>query len=148
MFEAYFDGLCEPRNPGGVATYGYVIDKDGTAIKKGCTAIGQGKGMTNNVAEYSGMLRVAEWLKEQNIEDKIIIKGDSQLAINQMKGIWQIKSATSRYFVPKIHKLLQGKKVTFMWIPREQNDEADMLSRVAYKRYRNAKIGIYGRENR
>jgi len=139
MIEAYFDGLCEPRNPGGIATYGYAIYKDGQAIKKGCRAVGHGKGMTNNVAEYSGMLRVAEWLKEQDIDDEIIIKGDSQLAINQMMGIWQIKSATSKHFVPKIRKLLEGKKVKFIWIPREQNEEADMLSRVAYRRYRNAK---------
>lgn len=139
MIEAYFDGLCEPQNPGGTATYGYVIYKDGKAIKKGCKVIGHGKNMTNNVAEYSGMLRVAEWLKEQDIDGEIVIKGDSQLAINQMKGMWQIKSATSKHFVPKIRKLLEGKKVNFIWIPRERNKEADMLSRVAYKRYRNAK---------
>ena len=138
MIEAYFDGLCEPRNPGGIATYGYVIYKDGKAVKKGCRAIGHGKSMTNNVAEYSGMLRIAEWLNNQQFDDEIVIKGDSQLAINQMKGIWQIKSETSRRFVPKIRKLLKGKKVKFIWIPREQNEEADMLSRVAYKRYHNA----------
>jgi len=28
----------------------------------------------------------------------------------------------------------------FVWIPREQNSEADMLSRVAYKRYLRKKI--------
>ena len=102
MIEAYFDGLCEPRNPGGIATYGYVIYKDGKPIKKGCKAIGHGKGMTNNVAEYSGMLRVVEWLNENGFDEKIIIKGDSQLAINQITGRWNVKSATSKRFVPKI----------------------------------------------
>jgi len=139
MITIFFDGLCEPRNPGGIATYGYVIYKDGKPIKRGCNAIGEGHGMTNNVAEYSALKRAVEWINEQKIVDDILIKGDSQLVINQMQGSWQIKSETSQRFVPQIRKLLKGKKVRFMWIPREQNAEADMLSNVAYKRYRNAK---------
>lgn len=61
MIIIYFDGLCEPRNPGGIATYGYVVYKDEKVIKKGCRAIGEGQGMTNNVAEYSGLKRALEW---------------------------------------------------------------------------------------
>ena len=145
IIEIFFDGLCEeayiggPRNPGGIATYGYIVYKDGKAIKKGCRVIGEGKGMTNNVAEYSGLKRAVEWLAEQDINDKITIKGDSMLAINQMAGEWAVKSETSRRFVPEIKKLLKNKKVNFVWIPREQNGEADMLSRVAYKRYKKQK---------
>ncbi len=135
MITIYFDGLCEPINPGGVAAYGYVIYQGEKAIKRGARVIGEGKGMTNNVAEYSALKRAIEWLKEQGIEDEILIKGDSMLVINQMKGDWQIKSQTSRRFIPKIRELLKGKKTKFIWIPREENGEADMLSRVAYKRY-------------
>ena len=29
MILGYFDGLCEPKNPGGIATFGYVIFLDG-----------------------------------------------------------------------------------------------------------------------
>ncbi len=101
----------------------------------GARVIGEGKGMTNNVAEYSALKRAIEWLKGQGIEDEILIKGDSMLVINQMKGDWQIKSQNSRRFIPKIRELLKGKKTKFIWIPREENREADMLSRVAYKRY-------------
>ncbi len=135
MIEVYFDGLCEPVNPNGIASYGYVIYKDGKKIKAGCRVIGEGIGMTNNVAEYSGLLRAIEWLKENNIKDKIIVMGDSMLVINQMKGIWRIKSETSRYFVPKIREMIKGLDIEFRWIPREKNSEADMLSRVAYRRY-------------
>ena len=141
MITIFFDGLCEeaykggPRNPGGVATYGYIIYKDGKCIKKGCKVIGAGKGMTNNIAEYSGMKFAVEWLNEQDIDDEITIKGDSMLAINQMKGSWRVKSETSKKFVPEIRKLLEGRKVTFIWIPREENEEADLFSRVAYEKY-------------
>jgi len=140
MIEVYFDGLCEPFNPGGVGCYGYAIYQNGITIKKGARAIGEGNGITNNVAEYSALKRAIEWTIEQGIEDEIVVKGDSMLVINQMKGIWHIKSETSRRYVSTIRELLKGKKVRFVWIPREQNSEADMLSRVAYKRYLRKKI--------
>jgi len=136
MITIFFDGLCEPINPGGVAVYGYVIYHDDRIIKKGCRVIGVGHGMTNNVAEYSALKRAIEWLISEKIQDdEITIKGDSMLVINQLRGDWKVKSKTSRKFVPEIKELLKKKRVRFVWIPREENAEADMLSRVAYKRY-------------
>ena len=132
MISIYFDGLCRPRNPGGVATYGYVIYQDGKKVKSESGVIGSGAGMTNNVAEYSALKRAVEWVSRNSVDDEIIIKGDSQLVIYQMNGTWQIKSETSKKFIPEIRKLLEGRKTRFMWIPREQNTEADLLSNVAY----------------
>jgi len=132
MITIYFDGLCRPRNPGGVATYGYVIYHDGKKVKSGCGVIGSGAGMTNNVAEYSALKHAAEWVSQNSVDDEIEIKGDSQLVINQMNGIWQIKSETSKKFVPEIHRLLDGRTMRFIWIPRKENAEADLLSNLAY----------------
>jgi ribonuclease HI len=132
MITIYFDGLCRPENPGGVATYGYVIYKDGKKGKSGSGVIGSGAGMTNNVAEYSALKRAAEWVSQHGDDDEIVIKGDSQLVIHQMNGTWQIKSATSKKFVPEIRRLLEGRRTRFIWIPREQNVEADLLSNLAY----------------
>ena len=132
MITIFFDGLCRPRNPGGVATYGYVIYKDGEKVKSGCGVVGSGAGMTNNVAEYSALKRAAEWVSRNGGDDEIVIKSDSQLVIHQMNGTWQIKSETSKKFVPEIRRLLEGRKTRFIWIPREQNAEADLLSNVAY----------------
>ncbi len=140
MITVYFDGLCYPKNPGGVAAYGYVIIRNGGPIHKGFGAIGEGKGMTNNVAEYEGLLAAAQWLNDEKIMETIVIKGDSQLVIKQMKGEYRINSATSKKYVPEIKKLLQGKEINFIWIPREENEEADKLSRIAYERYKNRKI--------
>jgi ribonuclease HI len=133
MITIYFDGLCRPKNPGGVATYGYVIYKDGENVKSGCGVVGSGAGMTNNVAEYSALKHAMEWVSRHSNDDEIVIKGDSQLVIHQMNGTWQIKSATSKKFVPEIRRLLEGRKTRFIWISREQNAEADQLSNVAYR---------------
>ncbi len=132
MITIYFDGLCRPRNPGGVATYGFVIYQDMKKVKSEGGVIGSGTGMTNNVAEYTALKRAAEWVNRQGINDEIVIKGDSQLVILQMNGTWQIKSETSKKFVPEIRRLLKDKKTKFIWIPREQNEEADLLTNIAY----------------
>jgi ribonuclease HI len=135
MITIYFDGLCRPKNPGGTATYGYVIYKDGKKVKSGSGVIGSGAGMTNNVAEYSALKRAAEWVSRNGGDDEIVIKGDSRLVIHQMNGTWQIKSETSQKFVPEIRRLLEGRKTRYIWIPREQNAEADVLSNLAYNQH-------------
>ena len=94
--------------------------------------VGSGAGMTNNVAEYSALKRAAEWVNQNGGDDEIVIKGDSQLVIHQMNDTWQIKSETSKKFVPEIRRLMEGRKTRFIWIPREQNAESDQLSNVAY----------------
>jgi ribonuclease HI len=91
--------------------------------------------MTNNVAEYEGLLAAARWLNDEEIDEKIQIRGDSELVIKQMKGEYRVNSATSKRYVPQIKELLVGKEVSFQWVPREKNEEADRLSRVAYESY-------------
>ncbi|MDM7933961.1 MAG: ribonuclease HI [Methanothrix sp.] len=136
MITVYFDGLCYPRNPGGAAAYGYLIYRDGRLIQKGCRVVGEGEGMTNNVAEYEGLMAAARSLRDIQRGEKIVIKGDSRLVIKQMRGEWQVRSETSRRYVPRIRGLLQGLDVSFVWVPREENEEADRLSRMAYERYK------------
>lgn len=140
MITVYFDGLCYPKNPCGVAAFGYLILRDGQVVHKGFRAVGEGKGMTNNVAEYEGLMAAAQWIADEGIEEKIVIKGDSQLVIKQMKDEWNVNSATSKKYVPKIKRLLEGKDVSFVWVPREENEKADRLSRLAYERYQSQKL--------
>jgi ribonuclease HI len=139
MITVYFDGLCYPRNPCGVAAYGYLIYSDGELIHRGFGAVGEGKGMTSNVAEYEGLRAAAQWLSDHEIMDSITINGDSQLVIRQMKGEWEVRSKTSRKYVPEIKQLLGGRDVRFVWVPREMNEDADRLSRTAYEAYQRRK---------
>lgn len=139
MITIHFDGLCYPKNPGGVAAYGYLAHRDGKLIHQGFRAVGEGKGMTNNVAEYEGLMAAAQWIADEEIDEKVVIKGDSELVIKQMNGQYRVNSATSKKYVPEIKKLLQGKDVSLVWVPREENEEADKLSRMAYERYKQYK---------
>src|SRR5579862_4193812 len=93
MIEAYFDGLCEP-NPGGVATYGFLIKRDGKTVDEGHGLAGTPKTSqaTNNVAEYTGLIRALEWLVAHKIKDPVTVRGDSDLIIRQVKGEYKVKS--------------------------------------------------------
>lgn len=137
MIEAYFDGLCEP-NPGGVATYGFVIRKDGKKIHEGHGLAGTPKtaGATNNVAEYTGLLRALEWLAEEKPPGPIVIRGDSDLVIKQVRGEFKVKSgllAPLHGQVMELARKLPG--ITFEWIQRERNADADRLTNLAYAEY-------------
>lgn len=142
MITIYFDGLCQPVNPGGVATYGYVVYHNNKLIKKEHGVVGEGKGMTNNVAEYTALKKALEWVNSQKIRDKLLIKGDSLLVINQLKGKWKVKSQTSKRFVPQIKKLLKDMDFELVWIPREENVEADRLCNVAYQEKNTKKFKV------
>lgn len=134
---AYFDGLCEPKNPGGTATYGFAIYIDGKKVHEGYAVVGEGKGMSNNVAEFSGLAAALEWLAENGYQDEEIeVRGDSQLAINIMSGIWNAKGGMYYPYYRKAAELAEKfSNIRFRWIPREKNEEADGLSRKAYEEY-------------
>jgi ribonuclease HI len=134
-----FDGLCEPINPGGIATYGVVIrqgkvhllEDDGLAFAKPWTYEA-----SNNVAEYSALIRGLEWLKDHKMRcSKIIVRGDSILVINQLKGTYKVKAARILLLYKRAKELLgEFKALRFEWVDRSQNKEADLLSRIAYAR--------------
>jgi len=72
------------------------------------------------VAEYEGLRAAAQWLVDEGIKEKILIKGDSQLVIKQMKGEYRVNSATSKKYVPEIKRLLEGMDVSLSWCPERR----------------------------
>lgn len=136
----YFDGLCEPKNPGGVATYGMIVKEDGETIVEHC-GLAEAKPWTdeasNNVAEYSAVLHALEWLdKNKKHNAHIILRGDSKLVVNQLQGKYKVKSLRIVELHHKARLLLSKfKNLKIEWIERDQNQDADRLSRIAFKRY-------------
>lgn len=135
----HFDGACEPVNPRGIATYGFVIKKGGVKVKdgKGLAAEPGSRGSTCNVAEYTGLLRGLEAAAvEVPPGDSMEVIGDSQLAIRQMTGEYQVRAETIIPLFAKVKAVVAGiekggKKVTFRWVRRDLNGEADKLSKDA-----------------
>jgi ribonuclease HI len=138
LIEVYFDGLCQPVNPGGIACYSFVVKKDGKTIHSDYGIAGEpfSPESTNNVAEYTALANALEWLVANDFtSEKILIKSDSQLVVNQMNGTYKIKA---KKIIPlyKQAVMLKSKfsELEIRWVPREQNNEADMLTNVAYNK--------------
>ena len=84
---SYIDGLCEPVNPGGFATYGLVVyDRNMVKVHEEFKFVGKGDEMSNNVAEYSGLVALLEYLIQNDIQGNISVKLDSKLVVGQLTG--------------------------------------------------------------
>lgn len=85
-----FDGCCEPVNPGGHAGWGAAVDIIDGGIEQDCVDLvgycGEGPEMSNNVAEYSGLLGALEHIVshlEKYSGLPVRILGDSALVVCQ-----------------------------------------------------------------
>ena len=133
--EIFCDGACEPVNPNGYATWGFVAyGENGFEKHAAHGLIGHGSGMTNQVAEYTAVIEALKWAYKAGYRG-FTIKTDSQLVVNQVKGAWKVNAEHLRKFVDRAVKGLQAceSQGRIEWVPREQNMRADELSKLAYK---------------
>jgi ribonuclease HI len=130
----HFDGGCEPINPGGQATYGAIVrDENGTKLFEESGYVGQGRQMSNNVAEYEGIIAVMKFLIANDLREGIIY-GDSLLVVKQLNRKWKAKRGLYLKHYKHAARLRQQlPKIQIIWIPRIQNTEADYLARQAVR---------------
>lgn len=131
--ELYFDGSCEPVNPGGTMGFGTLIKRDGVRIFENSEAVAAAPGNTNNIAEYRAMIIGLQWLIDNELNDApVAVFGDSNLVIQQMAGNWRAKGGKYYPFYVKAKALREHfSDISFTWIPRAENVECDELSRSA-----------------
>jgi ribonuclease HI len=124
---AYIDGGSR-GNPG-IAGYGVDIrNEKGQPI----ASLSQNLGIrTNNFAEYSALLGALRYAKSQGYEG-VKIFADSELLVNQLLGIYKVKSVDLKPLYEEAKDLLRGfKSFSIRHVPREQNQEADRLANLA-----------------
>lgn len=128
----YFDGSCGPKNPGGTAKGAWLLyDVDKKLIAKDSQIVCSGPTATNNVAEWAGLTNALRYLVSNKFKhgSKINIKGDSQLVIYQLTGEYKCKKETLRPYYEECLMLLSDYDWQAHWIAREENQEADTLSK-------------------
>lgn len=108
-----------------------VVMKDkatGAVVHKAGYFLGR---MTNNVAEYTGLLRGLEVAKDLGVE-RLEIRSDSQLMVEQVSGRWKVKHDNLKGPCGEARMRLKGFKwAGLTYVPREQNREADGLANEA-----------------
>lgn len=115
-------------NPG-VAGYGAVVLGPGREVlAERAEGIGHA---TNNVAEYRGLIAGLEAAAELGATE-VAARLDSKLVVEQMSGRWKVKHPDMIPLAAKARTLAaRFDKVTYTWIPREQNSHADRLANAA-----------------
>ena len=130
----YIDGLAEPRNPG-TGTYGYVIYEGTKKLAEGSGLAGYD--VTSNYAEYTALEQALSRLKSMRVEGDVLVRSDSQLLVGQMSSGWKVKGGMYVEKLKIVKDLLKEfGSIQFEWIPREDNGEADLLTRLAYEKHR------------
>jgi ribonuclease HI len=138
-FTVFFDGCCEPRNPGGTAGFGALILENGAAIETLSGMIPASPSTSNNVAEYRAVNLALNWFIARGFTgESIQFFGDSMLVICQLWGDaarggrrWRIRrGAYTSAAIEAQAKLKLFKRCHGSWIPREQNGLADDLSKA------------------
>lgn len=124
----FFDGSCWP-NPGPNSRAGFVIHIGDKLIEK-TVHLGDG---TNNTAEYNALI-LGMIEADANGVTHLDVYGDSQLVIGGVKrGIKKGRNPKGKPHLEELKaKAVEISKrfasVEFIWIPREQNTQADELS--------------------
>jgi ribonuclease HI len=86
---------------------------------------------TNNVAEYSALIRGLEEARELGATE-VEAYMDSELICKQLNGQYKVKHPGLMPLYQKALSLAAGfKRTTFTHVPREQNKRADALSKKA-----------------
>jgi len=119
-----FDGLASP-NPGEATAGAVLFSPEGKVVFEVADYLGI---QTNNYAEYSGLLIGLKLAKQKGYK-QIKIEGDSNLIIQQVKGLWKVKEPRLKILFEQIMKLLIDFKVeSIKHVYREYNKVADALT--------------------
>jgi len=125
----YTDGGSR-GNPGPAAIGVVIQNENGETIKQYGEAIGE---TTNNDAEYKALisaLRKAKALlgKEKIKQLELEVRMDSELAVKQLNHEYKIQDANIQSLFIEVWNLtIDFGSIKFVYVPREQNKEADAL---------------------
>ena len=126
-YTANIDGAAR-GNPG-PASYGVVIRRpDGKTVESLGKYIGR---HTNNVAEYYALIAALDYAAANGIK-RLRVHSDSQLIVNQIKGLYKVKHPDLRPLHERAKRQAAGLEAfTIQYVPREQNREADAAANAA-----------------
>jgi ribonuclease HI len=115
-------------NPG-PAAFAYTIEQSGKLLVEEAGTLGR---MTNNQAEYLGLIHALEHAAQLGQHHALRILSDSELMVKQLNGKYRVKNEDLRPLFIRAMKLKEGfPSVSIKHVPRDQNSHADRLCNEA-----------------
>lgn len=136
-FTIYGDGGSR-GNPGPAGSGAIIRNEDGETVATVSEFLGVA---TNNVAEYTAVLRALEKLavvlESKASEAEVRVCMDSMLVVKQMTGEWKLKHPGLKPLAARVSELVYlFKAVSFEHVYRDFNKDADRLANEAMDRGR------------
>ena len=126
IWTAHVDGAAR-GNPGPAGIGVVIADAAGTIVKEVAEPVGR---TTNNVAEYTAMIRALEEARSLGCAC-IRVYTDSELMAHQLNGKYAVKAV---HLVPLFQRaralMAQYQSATVTHVRRELNKRADALSNI------------------
>ena len=114
-------------NPGQASAGLVVYNQDKQSIYEEGFLLGI---QTCNFAEYSAVLRALQ-LSAQNKISRLLLKSDSALLVNQLLGLYKVRSPNIKQLYQECKKWKKEiPKVQFQHVRREHNKKADELANL------------------
>jgi ribonuclease HI len=112
-------------NPG-PAAFAYVINRVDQPPVEEAGCLGR---MTNNMAEYTALVRALEHALRLGPQYRVIVRSDSELMVKQMRGEYRVKDDRLRALYDQACRLRDRfqHRPQFLHVRREQNTRADAL---------------------
>lgn len=124
----YSDGASR-GNPGPAAIGWVIVTGDGI-VTEGNERLGE---MTNNQAEYEGLIRALEVAAAYGF-DEVQVRSDSELIVKQIRGEYDVNSPALRTRRVRAMELLEEfDSWSLTHVPRELNERADNLANEAFQ---------------
>jgi len=119
-------------NPG-IAAGGAVVldDASGDVLSEVGVYVGIA---SNNVAEYNGLIAGLETALQRDPSASVHVRLDSKLVVEQMTGRWKIKHPDMQVLAGRARELIEGRDVSFEWVPRLSNRRADAAANESMDR--------------
>lgn len=129
----YSDGASK-GNPGDAGIGVVISDEKGEMIREIAEYIGK---QTNNVAEYSALIRGLEEAADLGAT-QVEIRTDSELLARQLTGVYKVKAPNLKPLFEELISLLRVfEHATVTHVMRELNKRADELANEGVRKHKN-----------
>ena len=93
--------------------------------------------MTNNEVGYEALVAGLDLAKATSAEN-MIVHCDSQVITSQINGDYKCRNERMKKYLEEVKNRISSLEVKFVQIPRDENECADRLAKVASAEFMNA----------
>jgi ribonuclease HI len=110
----------------------FVKDQEGRVLHHHSLDLGTGPGRSGNFSEYLAVRSALFWLRSNGYtKEELLIHSDSQLVQRQLSGQYNVHDPRLLQLRDHVRELAKAfPQVTYQWVRREENREADLLSKA------------------